>query len=69
MAIAGMRMLERRGIESTLYMATKRDEKGKMKAHAWLRSGLYFVTGAREKDGYTVVGTFAKRIKSQKGEK
>ena len=69
MAIAGMRMLERRSIESALYMATKRDEKGKMKAHAWLRSGLYFVTGASEKDGYTVVGTFAKRIEGQKGEK
>ena len=69
MAIAGMRMLERRGIESTLYMATKRDQEGKMKAHAWLRSGLYFVTGANGKEGYTVVGTFAKRMGDQKGEK
>ena len=69
MAIAGMRMLERRGIESTLYMATKRDREGKMKAHAWLRSGLYLVTGANGKEGYTVVATFAKRMEEQKGEK
>ena len=68
MALAGMRMLERRGIESTLYMATKRDRDGKMKAHAWLRSGLFFVTGANGKDGYTVVATFAKRMVEQKGE-
>ncbi|WP_148629496.1 lasso peptide biosynthesis B2 protein [Bacillus sp. E214] len=69
MAIAGMRMLERRGIESTLYMATARDKEGKMKAHAWLRSGLYFVTGANGKEGYTVVGTFAKRMGDQKEKK
>ena len=69
MAIAGMRMLERRGIESTLYMATARDKEGKMKAHAWLRSGLYFVTGANGKEGYTVVGTFAKRMGDQRGKK
>ena len=69
MAIAGIRMLERRGIESTLYMATKRDPEGKMKAHAWLRSGLYVVTGANGKEGYTVVATFAKRMEEQKGEK
>ncbi len=69
MAIAGMRMLERRGIESTLYMATARDKEGKLKAHAWLRSGLYFVTGMNGKEEYTVVGTFAKRVGDQKEEK
>lgn len=69
MAIAGMRMLERRGIESTLYMATARDKEGKLKAHAWLRSGLYFVTGMNGKEEYTVVGTFAKRMGDQKEEK
>ena len=43
-AIAGMKMLKRRKIESTLYLGTAKDENGKMIAHAWLRSGvvLYF---------------------------
>ena len=45
-AIAAMKMLERRNIESTLYLGTARDESGKMIAHAWLRSGPFYITGA-----------------------
>src|SRR5262245_26517555 len=44
-AIAAMRMLEKRRIESTLYLGTAKDESGKMIAHAWLRSGCIYVTG------------------------
>ena len=40
-AIAAMRMLEKRGIESTLYLGTAKDESGKIIAHAWLRSGFF----------------------------
>jgi hypothetical protein len=61
-AIAGMKMLERRQIESTLYLGTARDETGKMIAHAWLRSGPFYITGAEEMDRFTVVGKFARRI-------
>ncbi|OAS17217.1 lasso peptide biosynthesis B2 protein [Paenibacillus oryzisoli] len=58
-AIAAMKMLKRREISSTLYMGTRKDETGKMIAHAWLRSGPFFITGAEGKDGYVVVGKFA----------
>lgn len=61
-AIAGMKMLERRQIESTLYLGTAKDENGMMIAHAWLRSGSFYVTGLEGMDKFTVVGTFAKEI-------
>jgi hypothetical protein len=60
-AIAGMKMLQRRGIESTLYLGTAKDENGKMIAHAWLRSGSYFVSGAEEMKRFTVVSKFANK--------
>jgi hypothetical protein len=61
-AIAGMRMLERRSISSTLYLGTSKDESGKLIAHAWLRSGAQYITGAEEMDKFTVTGMFAKGI-------
>lgn len=61
-AIAALKMLARRNIESTLYLGTAKDEHGKLIAHAWLRSGPYYITGAAEKDMFTVVGKFAKRL-------
>jgi hypothetical protein len=62
-AIAGMRMLERRDIESTLYLGTTVDESGKMIAHAWLRSGNRYVLGKEGMERFTVVGKFAKIMK------
>lgn len=61
-AIAGMKMLYRRGIESTLYLGTAKDETGEMIAHAWLRSGSFYVTGSEVMSRFTIVGKFAKRI-------
>lgn len=61
-AIAALKMLEKRQIESTLYLGTGRDESGKMVAHAWLRSGPYYITGADGMERYAVVGKFAKYI-------
>jgi hypothetical protein len=57
-----MKMLERRKIESTLYMGTAKDETGRLIAHAWLRSGPYCITGSEEMSSFTVVSKFAKRI-------
>jgi Transglutaminase-like superfamily len=62
-AIAAMRMLERRKIESTLYLGTGKDEKGLLIAHAWLRSGSIYLTGSEGMEKFTVVGTFAKHSK------
>lgn len=58
-AIAGLKMLKRRGIGSTLYLGTGRNKAGKLEAHAWLRSGSYYITGAEEMARFKVVGTFA----------
>jgi hypothetical protein len=57
-AIAAKKMLKRRGIESTLYLGTARDEKGNMIAHAWLRCGSSYVTGAEEMRLFTMVAAF-----------
>jgi hypothetical protein len=61
-AMAAMKMLEKRKIESTLYLGTSKDENGKLIAHAWLRTGPYYVTGSEGMKNFTVVGTFAKRF-------
>jgi hypothetical protein len=61
-AIAGMQMLKRRGIESTLYMGTGRGEDGQMIAHAWLRSGMIYVTGAEGIEKVAVVATFSRTM-------
>jgi hypothetical protein len=61
-AIAGMKMLERRQIESTIYLGTAKDGTGKLIAHAWLRSGPFYLTGSEGMEKFTVVGQFAKKI-------
>ncbi|MDQ0198797.1 lasso peptide biosynthesis B2 protein [Neobacillus ginsengisoli] len=63
-AIAAMKMLERRQIESTIYLGTAKDETGKLIAHAWLRSGPFYITGAEVMDQFVVVSKFAKKISS-----
>ncbi|SMF92118.1 Transglutaminase-like superfamily protein [Paenibacillus uliginis N3/975] len=64
-AIAAMKMLERRGIPSTLYLGSGRDDKGQMAAHAWLRSGSYILTGKEGHERYAVVGIFGSGIQSE----
>jgi hypothetical protein len=59
-AVAGLKMLEQRGIESTLYMGVARDKNGQMVAHAWLRSGASYVSGDDTMKGFVVVEKFAK---------
>lgn len=58
-AMAAMQMLKRRGIESTIYFGTAKDEDGKLIAHAWLRSGSFYLTGAEVMERFTVVSKFA----------
>ncbi|WP_051827190.1 lasso peptide biosynthesis B2 protein [Metabacillus indicus] len=64
-AIAAMKMLERRNIESTLYLGTNKDSDGNLAAHAWLRTGNYYVTGAYEMKDYTMIVKFAKKIRKK----
>ncbi|MGJ9382801.1 lasso peptide biosynthesis B2 protein [Salipaludibacillus sp. CF4.18] len=61
-AIAAMKMLEKREIESTLYLGTGKDESGAFAAHAWLRSGPYYISGSEGMEKFTVVSIFAKKI-------
>lgn len=57
-AVAAMKMLHRRGVDSTLYLGTAKDETGRLIAHAWLRSGPFYVTGWEVMERFTVVGRF-----------
>lgn len=61
-AIAGMKMLQKRQIESTLYLGTAKDDTGKLIAHAWLRCGSVYITGSEGVESFTIVGVFASRI-------
>ena len=58
-AIAGKKMLQRRGIASTLYLGVAKKGETDLIAHAWLRCGSMTLTGARGKELFTVVSTFA----------
>jgi len=66
-AIAAMKMLEKRNIESTLYLGMAKDEEGKLLAHAWLRSGPFYITGAEVMKRFTVVSMFAKTVQRKGG--
>jgi hypothetical protein len=58
-AFAARKMLERRGLSSTLYLGTRRNEDGKLEAHAWLRSGPFYITGSEGMERFTVIATFS----------
>lgn len=57
-ALTARKLLMRKGITCTLYLGVGKDENGEMVAHAWLRSGEYFVTGGNGAD-YAMVAKFA----------
>ncbi|WP_160032901.1 lasso peptide biosynthesis B2 protein [Paenibacillus sp. An7] len=59
--IAAMKMLQRRRIASTLYFGIAKNDDQKLIAHAWLRSGTLYVTGAKGIEKFTVVNKFAKQ--------
>ncbi|MBO7747796.1 lasso peptide biosynthesis B2 protein [Paenibacillus sp. MWE-103] len=62
-AIAASKMLERRGVSSTLYLGTGKDPSGRMIAHAWLRSGKIYLTGYEQMQHFTVVALFGNTVK------
>lgn len=65
-AIAGQKMLNRRYIESTLYLGTAKDVNGDFIAHAWLRSGPFYISGSEGMEIFTVVAKFANGPKLNK---
>ena len=58
-AITGKIMLARRGIPATIYFGVKKDDKGELDAHAWLRSGSVYVAGGQIRGRFAVINTFA----------
>ena len=54
-ALAARRMLERRGVESSLFIGAERDEQGKAHFHAWLKVGPEWVTGLCDEDRYALL--------------
>jgi hypothetical protein len=56
--LAAWRMLKRRGQPVTLYFGVAKNETDQMIAHAWLRSGNFFVCGGDGSKRYTVTGVF-----------
>lgn len=60
-AIAGLKMLERRGIRSTLYLGTRKEAADGLTAHAWLSCGRHIIVGEAGHERYTVVGIFLSR--------
>jgi hypothetical protein len=60
-AFAANRMLRRRNIVSTLYFGIARPG-GEVTAHAWVRSGDYYVTGGAERAHFQILSTFAAGI-------
>jgi hypothetical protein len=57
-AMAGKKMLKRRGIETTLYLGLAKNEEAGLQAHAWLRCGDKILLGAGGLKGFAVVSTF-----------
>jgi len=59
-AIAGYRMLQKRGIPSTVYFGVKKDPHTEFIAHAWLRCGSCIVTGEAGHADYRVLCQFSR---------
>lgn len=58
-ALTAQRMLKKRNITSTLYLGVQKDKNNKMLAHAWLRTGKYYVTGGEIRNKFIIVAKFA----------
>lgn len=62
-ALTAQKLLAEKGIDSTLYLGCKENEKGSMVAHAWLRCGGAYVTGGDgAADGYAIVEKFKAKV-------
>lgn len=58
-AIAAKVVLKRRNIGNTLYLGVSKEEGNELIAHAWVRSGKFIVTGAKGKEDFKVISSFA----------
>jgi hypothetical protein len=58
-AIVARTMLDRRGIDGTLYLGVKRGGAQGIEAHAWIRTGMWLITGGHDTFSYSPVSAFA----------
>ncbi len=66
-ALTAQKLLEEKGILSTMYLGVGYDENKKKLAHSWLRCGEMFVTGGDGKNlGLATVAYFCTKLKSRK---
>ena len=68
-ALAARKMLERRRMDSTLYLGTAKDKQGNLVAHAWLRSGPIYLTGDQERRLFTTVAYFGTDLTAMENRK
>ena len=59
-AITAKRMLQRRGISSTLYLGVRKskDAPADLEAHAWVKCGDHILTGKHQQQEFTIVSHF-----------
>lgn len=57
-ALTAQYLLKKQKIPTTLYLGVGKDDE-KMTAHAWIRTGTYYVTGGNG-EGYAMVAKFRK---------
>lgn len=67
-AIAGARMLRRRGVATTTYLGVTEAAPQKLGAHAWLRAGPHVILGDRQLDEFTTVSSFATKTGKEEPE-
>jgi hypothetical protein len=57
-ALAARTLLRRRGVPCALHLGLGRDARGRLRAHAWLRSGSVCVTGAQMAGAHAEIAAF-----------
>lgn len=58
-ALTAQKLLNKKGMPSTLYLGVCKNNNGEMLAHAWIRCGQYYVTGGLNYKEFTVVAKFS----------
>jgi len=66
-ARAATQMLRRRRVPSILYIGVRRNDKGDMESHAWVKNGTLFVTGGSGHRQFTVLTLHLSDVDSQHG--
>ncbi|MFT5668595.1 MAG: hypothetical protein ACI9DK_002800 [Vicingaceae bacterium] len=58
-ALTAKFLLNKKNIEATTYFGLNYESKSNLKAHAWTRTGNFYVTGNKGKEKFKVISTFS----------